>query len=176
MLFAGGVPARLMAVPAAAALPALAAVAWKAPYRWVRIVAFLYPDRDPLGVNFQLKQSFIAFGSGGLWGVGLGESQQKMFYLPEAHTDFLFSVIGGDQRRCSVARACNVQATSEAERESAQAGRRGLGASEARKARSGPARRRQTAGEAERESARVGRRGLGASEARKARSGPARRR
>ena len=94
MLFAGGVPARLMAVPAAAALPALAAVAWKAPYRWVRIVAFLYPDRDPLGVNFQLKQSFIAFGSGGLWGVGLGESQQKMFYLPEAHTDFLFSVIG----------------------------------------------------------------------------------
>ena len=94
MLFAGGVPARLMAVPAAAALPALAAMAWKAPYRWVRIVAFLYPDRDPLGVNFQLKQSFIAFGSGGLWGVGLGESQQKMFYLPEAHTDFLFSVIG----------------------------------------------------------------------------------
>src|SRR5437899_1709290 len=94
MLFVGGVPARLMAFPALAALPALAAVAWKAPYRWARIVAFLYPDRDPLGVNFQLQQSFIAFGSGGLWGVGLGESQQKMFYLPEAHTDFLFSVIG----------------------------------------------------------------------------------
>src|SRR5204862_18034 len=94
MLFVGGVPARLMAFPALTALPALAAVAWKAPYRWARIVAFLYPDRDPLGVNFQLQQSFIAFGSGGLWGVGLGASQQKMFYLPEAHTDFLFSVIG----------------------------------------------------------------------------------
>src|SRR5438445_63835 len=94
MLFVGGVPARLMAFPALTALPALAAVAWKAPYRWARIVAFLYPDRDPLGVNFQLQQSFIAFGSGGLWGVGLGESRQKMFYLPEAHTDFLFSVIG----------------------------------------------------------------------------------
>ena len=94
MLFVGGVPARLIALPAVAALPALAALVWQAPYRYARMVAFLYPDRDPLGVNFQLKQSFIAFGSGGLWGVGLGESRQKMFYLPEAHTDFLFSVIG----------------------------------------------------------------------------------
>ncbi|HYR95993.1 MAG TPA: putative lipid II flippase FtsW [Candidatus Binatus sp.] len=94
MLFVGGVPARLLALPALGALPALAYTAWKTPYRWARIVAFLYPDRDPLGINFQLQQSFIAFGSGGLWGVGLGESRQKMFYLPEAHTDFLFSVIG----------------------------------------------------------------------------------
>jgi cell division protein FtsW len=94
MLFAGGVPLRLLALPALAALPGLALLAWKAPYRWARIVAFLNPDADPLGVNFQLKQSFIAFGSGGLWGLGLGESRQKMFYLPEAHTDFLLSVIG----------------------------------------------------------------------------------
>ena len=94
MLFVAGVPARLLAIPALGALPALALLVWKAPYRWARIVAFLNPDLDPLGVNFQLKQSFIAFGSGGLWGVGLGESRQKMFYLPEAHTDFLFSVIG----------------------------------------------------------------------------------
>jgi cell division protein FtsW len=94
MLFVGGVPVRLLALPGLALLPALAWVAWRAPYRWARIVAFLNPDLDPLGVNFQLKQSFIAFGSGGLWGVGLGESRQKMFYLPEAHTDFLFSVIG----------------------------------------------------------------------------------
>ena len=94
MLFVGGVPARLLALPAVAALPGLVWIVWRAPYRAARIVAFLYPDRDPLGVNFQLKQSFIAFGSGGLWGVGLGESRQKMFYLPEAHTDFLFSVIG----------------------------------------------------------------------------------
>jgi cell division protein FtsW len=94
MLFVGGVPARLLALPALAALPGVAYMVWKAPYRWARIIAFLNPDLDPLGVNFQLKQSFIAFGSGGLWGVGLGESRQKMFYLPEAHTDFLFSVIG----------------------------------------------------------------------------------
>jgi cell division protein FtsW len=94
MLFVGGVPLRLIALPALALVPALGFVAWRSPYRWARIVAFLNPDLDPLGVNFQLKQSFIAFGSGGLWGVGLGESRQKMFYLPEAHTDFLFSVIG----------------------------------------------------------------------------------
>jgi cell division protein FtsW len=94
MLFAGGVPLRLLGLPALAAIPALLFMVWKAPYRWARIVAFLNPDADPLGVNFQLQQSFIAFGSGGVWGVGLGESRQKLFYLPEAHTDFLFSVIG----------------------------------------------------------------------------------
>jgi len=94
MLFVAGVPTRLLAIPALPAIPGLALLVWKAPYRWARIVAFLNPDLDPLGVNFQLKQSFIAFGSGRLWGVGLGESRQKMFYLPAAHTDFLFSVIG----------------------------------------------------------------------------------
>jgi cell division protein FtsW len=94
MLYVGGVPARLLALPALAAPPLLGYMILKEPYRWQRIVAFLYPDRDPLGINFQLKQSFIAFGSGGLWGVGLGESRQKMFYLPEAHTDFIFSVVG----------------------------------------------------------------------------------
>jgi len=94
LLFVAGVPGRLLALPAVAGIPAVGYMVWKAPYRWARIVAFLNPDSDPLGVNFQLKQSFIAFGSGGLWGVGLGESRQKMFYLPEAHTDFLFSVIG----------------------------------------------------------------------------------
>jgi len=94
MLFVGGVPVRLLALPALGAVPMLLLMVWKAPYRWARIVAFLNPDADPLGVNFQLKQSFIAFGSGGLSGLGLGESRQKLFYLPEAHTDFLFSVIG----------------------------------------------------------------------------------
>jgi len=94
MLFVGGVPLRLLGLPALAAIPAALLMVWKAPYRWARIVAFLNPDADPLGVNFQLKQSVIAFGSGRLSGLGLGESRQKLFYLPEAHTDFLFSVIG----------------------------------------------------------------------------------
>jgi cell division protein FtsW len=94
MLFVGGARLVHLALPALVVLPLGAVAVWMEPYRWKRLIAFWYPDLDPLGVNFQLKQSFIAFGSGGLWGVGLGESRQKMFYLPEAHTDFIFSVIG----------------------------------------------------------------------------------
>jgi len=94
MLFAGGVPARHLAIPALSLLPLAGYAVMREGYRLKRVLAFLDPERDPLGINFQLKQSFIAFGSGGLWGVGLGESRQKMFYLPAAHTDFIFSVIG----------------------------------------------------------------------------------
>ena len=94
MLYAGGVRVRDLGLLAVGALPVLAVVALHERYRIARILGFLNPDVDPLGVNFQLQQSFIAFGSGGLWGVGLGESRQKMFYLPEAHTDFIFSVVG----------------------------------------------------------------------------------
>ena len=63
-------------------------------YRWKRVVAFLDPWDDPLGKGFQLVQSFLAFGSGGVTGVGLGHSKQKLFYLPEGHTDFIFALIG----------------------------------------------------------------------------------
>jgi len=64
------------------------------PYRIERMRAFLDPASDPLGASFQLNQSLIAIGSGGVMGTGLGGSQQKAFYLPAAHTDFIFSVIG----------------------------------------------------------------------------------
>ena len=64
------------------------------PYRWKRVVAFLDPWKDAQGSGFQLVQSFIALGSGGLTGVGLGEGKQKLFFLPEVHTDFIFSMIG----------------------------------------------------------------------------------
>jgi cell division protein FtsW len=94
MLYAGGVRLRDLGLLALAALPALGLIALQKRHVLARIFGFLNPDIDPLGVNFQLQQSFIAFGSGGLWGVGLGESRQKMFYLPEAHTDFIFSVVG----------------------------------------------------------------------------------
>ena len=94
MLFVGGVPVRFLLVPALAAVPIGVWGVMTHAYRLKRLLAFWNPDADPLGINFQLKQSFIAFGSGGLWGVGLGESRQKMFYLPEAHTDFIFSVVG----------------------------------------------------------------------------------
>ena len=66
----------------------------RVPYRWIRIVTFIDPWQDPLGAGFQLTQSQIALGSGGLFGVGLGKSVQKLFYLPAAHTDFIFSIIG----------------------------------------------------------------------------------
>jgi len=63
-------------------------------YRLDRLLSFLHPSKYPLGGGWQLDQSLIAFGSGGVMGLGLGESRQKMFYLPAAHTDFIFSVIG----------------------------------------------------------------------------------
>ncbi len=64
------------------------------PYRRARVLSFLNPWKDPLNTGFQLIQSQIALGNGGIWGLGLGNSLQKMFYLPAAHTDFILSIIG----------------------------------------------------------------------------------
>lgn len=77
-----------------AAMPLLALAVWLAPYRLRRITTFVDPWSDPRGSGFQIIQSWLAFGSGGLGGRGIGESRQKLFYLPEAHTDFIFAVIG----------------------------------------------------------------------------------
>jgi len=63
-------------------------------YRYRRLLAFIRPWDDPTGTSFQIVQSFISFGSGGLFGLGLGEGRQKLFFLPAPHTDFIFSVIG----------------------------------------------------------------------------------
>ena len=63
-------------------------------YRWRRIMSFLNPWADPSNTGFQIIQSWLAFGTGGVGGQGLGEGKQKLFYLPEAHTDFILSVIG----------------------------------------------------------------------------------
>jgi cell division protein FtsW len=94
MLFAAGARAAHLALFAAAAAPGLVGIAVMAPYRMKRITSFLDCTQDALRDGFQLCQALIAFGSGGLWGVGLGQGQQKMYYLPAAHTDFIFSVIG----------------------------------------------------------------------------------
>lgn len=72
---------------------AMTAIAFSAPYRITRLTTFLNPWAHPFDSGYQLTQSLIAFGRGGWFGVGLGKSIQKMFYLPEAHTDFLFAVI-----------------------------------------------------------------------------------
>jgi cell division protein FtsW len=94
MLVVGGARISHLLGLGLAALPVLAAAVAIAPYRLNRIRALLDPWEYRLDIAFQLVQSMVAFGSGGLVGVGLGESQQKMLFLPEAHTDFIFSVIG----------------------------------------------------------------------------------
>ena len=93
ILFVAGLSWKWLAVGAAAGLPALLLLIMHASYRQARLMAFLHPDSDPQGAGFQLLQSLIAVGSGGFTGVGLMESKQKLFYLPEAHTDFIFAVI-----------------------------------------------------------------------------------
>ncbi|MBW2615755.1 MAG: FtsW/RodA/SpoVE family cell cycle protein, partial [Deltaproteobacteria bacterium] len=65
-----------------------------ADYRLKRWSAFINPWDDPKGIGFQIIHSFLAFGSGGIFGTGLGNSKQKLFYLPEAHTDFVLSIAG----------------------------------------------------------------------------------
>jgi cell division protein FtsW len=94
MNFTAGVRMSHLAGLMALTLPALYLVVTKFGYMMQRILAFLDPWKDPEGAGFQVIQSFLAFGSGGIWGAGLGEGKQKLFYLPEAHTDFIFSVIG----------------------------------------------------------------------------------
>ena len=93
ILFVAGLSWKWLSVGAAAGLPALLLLIMNASYRQARLMAFLHPDSDPQGAGFQLLQSLIAVGSGGFTGVGLMESKQKLFYLPEAHTDFIFAVI-----------------------------------------------------------------------------------
>jgi cell division protein FtsW len=93
ILFVAGLSWKWIAVGAAASLPLLYVLITHVSYRQARLMAFLNPDADPLGSGFQLLQSLIAVGSGGFTGVGLMESKQKLFYLPEAHTDFIYAVI-----------------------------------------------------------------------------------
>ncbi len=94
LAYLGGARVYHMGLIAAAALPIAAAAILSKPYRLRRIIAFMNPWDDPQGSGFQIIQSFLALGSGGWLGRGLGESKQKLFYLPEAHTDFIFAIVG----------------------------------------------------------------------------------
>jgi cell division protein FtsW len=93
MLFVAGLDLRYLLGGALVAAPIVYLLIVRVPYRYHRLMAFRAPDGDPQGYGYQLIQSIIAVGSGGLSGVGLMESKQKLFYLPEAHTDFIFAVI-----------------------------------------------------------------------------------
>jgi cell division protein FtsW len=93
MLYVAGLDGRYIALAALTAAPVVYWLIVRVAYRYDRVTAFLNPSADPQGHGFQLLQSLIAVGSGGFTGVGLMESKQKLFYLPEAHTDFIFAVL-----------------------------------------------------------------------------------
>jgi cell division protein FtsW len=94
MLYLGGARLTHMGCVALAVLPVLVVLVVRVGYRMRRILAFVDPWADPKGTGFQIIQSLIALGSGGPLGLGLGESRQKLFYLPAATTDFIFSILG----------------------------------------------------------------------------------
>jgi len=93
MLFLGGARLDVFASLITILAGLFAALVWFAPYRMQRLQSFMDPWADPFGSGFQLTQALIAFGRGDWLGVGLGSSMQKLFYLPEAHTDFLYSIL-----------------------------------------------------------------------------------
>jgi cell division protein FtsW len=94
MLFTAGVPWKILLAPVlgAGALGTLLIVT--SPYRMARLMTFLDPWKDPSGKGFQILQSLVGFHLGGFWGAGLGNGKEKLFFLPEAHNDFIFAVIG----------------------------------------------------------------------------------
>ena len=94
MLFVGGVGLRYLASSLLLLLPAAYFLMFNADYRIRRLTSFMDPWRYPTEEGYQIIHSLMAFGTGGLWGSGIGRGYQKLFYLPEPHTDFIFSVIG----------------------------------------------------------------------------------
>jgi len=94
MLFAAGARLSYILSVILLSIPFLYYLVMNVAYRRKRITAFLHPELDPLNTGYQITQSLMALGSGGLFGQGLGEGKQKLFYLPEAHTDFILAVIG----------------------------------------------------------------------------------
>jgi cell division protein FtsW len=93
MLLLAGMEWKYLALAVAAALPPLAALLFWVPWRRARMLAFLHPSLDPQGAGFHINQSLIAVGTGGLLGRGYMEGMQKLFYLPEAYTDFIYANI-----------------------------------------------------------------------------------
>jgi cell division protein FtsW len=94
VLLIAGTPIRLLVIAASIATAIGIAAIWLEPYRRVRVFSFLNPWGDAQGAGFQTVQAMIGLGSGGVFGVGLGQGVQKVFYLPEAHTDMIFAIIG----------------------------------------------------------------------------------
>ena len=94
MLFVAGMNMKFVYTMVALGIAAFAGLVISAPYRLDRVTSFLDPFKDPLGSGYQVIQSLYAIGSGGLFGLGLGKSKQKYFYIPEPQNDFIFAIIG----------------------------------------------------------------------------------
>lgn len=94
MIFVAGMDMKFVFAMIASGAALFAALVIAAPYRLKRVTSFLDPFQDPLGNGYQVIQGLYALGSGGLFGLGLGKSQQKWFYIPEPQNDFIFSIIG----------------------------------------------------------------------------------
>ncbi len=92
ILFVAGLRMRYLGYAALAAVPFFYLFVVRVAWRWARVIAFLHPERDPRGAGFHVLQSLIAVGTGGLTGAGYMEGKQKLFYLPEASSDFIFAV------------------------------------------------------------------------------------
>jgi len=93
MMFIGGVKITYLITGIFAVIPILYYLIISSPYRKLRILAFLNPWENIKGAGYQISQSLISFGAGGFWGSGIGNSKQKLFYLPEAHTDYIFAIL-----------------------------------------------------------------------------------
>ncbi len=94
LAYLGGLRHRYLAGALVAAAPIFYFLVYRVPYRRNRILAFLDPEQNPLGIGYQIRQSLIAVGSGGVNGVGFAQGKQKLAFLPEAHTDFIFAIVG----------------------------------------------------------------------------------
>jgi cell division protein FtsW len=106
MLAVGGVPCRHLFILGPIAMAGLYKFVYKVPYRWERVTAFWNPWTDPLDSGYQLIQAWIAVGSGGLFGKGMGAGHQKLFYLPESYTDFILAVIGEELGFAGILAVC----------------------------------------------------------------------
>ena len=94
LFFVAGVNLKYIFSVLVLSIPLVYLLVFRVPYRLRRILAYLDPWKDPKGAGWQIIQSYVALGSGGLFGLGLGQSRQKLFYLPQTSTDFILSIIG----------------------------------------------------------------------------------
>jgi cell division protein FtsW len=93
LLIMGGIEWRYITAAFFAAAVSFCCLLYFSPYRWSRFKVFLDPENAPAGAGYQIEQSLIAVGSGGFWGLGPGDGKQKLFFLPESSTDFIFAII-----------------------------------------------------------------------------------